>query len=33
MQERNKFVTDEVLSRDIDSLLRAEERYLKTWVF
>ncbi len=33
MQERNKLVGDEVLSRDIDSLLRAEEKYRKTWVF
>lgn len=33
MQERNKLVVDEALSRDIDSLLSAEEEYLKTWVF
>ena len=33
MQERNKFVVDEALSRDIDCLLRAEEKYRKTWVF
>ena len=33
MQERNKLVIDEALSRDIDSLLRAEEIYRKTWVF
>ncbi len=32
-QERNKLVVDEGLSRDIDSLLGAEEEYLKTWVF
>ena len=33
MQERNKLVVDEALSRDIDSLLGAEEEYRKTWVF
>jgi len=33
MQERNTPVVDEVLSRDIDSLLDAEEEYRKTWVF
>lgn len=32
MQERNKLVVDEALSRDIDSLLGAEEEYRKTWV-
>ncbi|KAF6225881.1 hypothetical protein HO133_009883 [Letharia lupina] len=31
--ERNKLVVDEALSRDIDSLLSAEEEYRKTWVF
>ena len=33
IQERNKLVVDEALSRDIDSLLGAEEEYRKTWVF
>lgn len=33
MQERNRFVIDESLSRDIDSLLRAEENYRKAWIF
>jgi len=33
MQERNKLIIDEALSRDIDSLLRAEEKYRKAWVF
>lgn len=33
MQERNKPVVDEALSRGIDSLLGAEEEYRKTWVF
>lgn len=33
MQERNKIVIDKARSRDIDSLLRAEEKYCKTWVF
>ena len=33
MQERTKLVVDEALSRDIDSLLRAEEKYRKAWVF
>lgn len=33
MQERNKLVEDEALSHDIDSLLRAEEKYRKAWVF
>lgn len=33
MQERNKLVVDEALSRDINSLLGAEEEYRKTWVF
>lgn len=32
MQERYKLVIDEALSRDIDSLMGAEERYCKTWV-
>lgn len=33
MQERNKLAVDEALSRDINSLLGAEEEYRKTWVF
>ena len=33
MQERNKTAVDEALSRDIDTILRAEEKYSKTWVF
>ena len=33
MQERTKTAVDEALSRDIDTLLRAEENYSKTWVF
>ena len=33
IQERNKLVMDEALSRDIGSLLGAEEKYRKTWVF
>jgi hypothetical protein len=33
LQERNKLVIDQVLSSDIDSLLRAEEKYYRTWVF
>jgi hypothetical protein len=33
MQERKNLVVDEALSRDIDSLLGAEEEYRKTWVF
>ncbi|OCK73859.1 hypothetical protein K432DRAFT_430353 [Lepidopterella palustris CBS 459.81] len=33
MQERNKLIMDEALSRDINSLLGAEEKYRKTWVF
>ncbi|MCJ1389927.1 hypothetical protein MMC18_002784 [Xylographa bjoerkii] len=33
MQERNKLVIDEALSRDVDNLLHAEETYCKTWVF
>lgn len=33
MQERNNLVTGEAISRDIDSLLGAEEKYRKTWVF
>ena len=33
MQERNELVIDEALSREIDNLLRAEEKYRKTWVF
>jgi hypothetical protein len=33
MQERKKLVVDEALSRDIDSLLGAEEEYRQTWVF
>lgn len=33
LQERNKLVVDEALSRDVDSLLGAEEKYRKTWVF
>ena len=32
LEERNKLVADEILSRDIDSLLKAEEEYRKTWV-
>lgn len=33
IQQRNKLVGDDALSRDIDSLLGAEEEYRKTWVF
>lgn len=33
MQERNRLPVDEALSRDIGSLLDAEEEYRKTWVF
>ena len=32
-QEQNKLVVNEALSVDIDRLLRAEEKYCKTWVF
>lgn len=30
--ERNQLVVDDALSRNIDSLLSAEEKYRKTWV-
>ena len=33
MQERNRLDSDEAMSRDIDVLLRAEERYRETWTF
>jgi hypothetical protein len=33
LQERNKAVGDEALSRDIDSLLRTEDKYRRTWEF
>lgn len=33
MQERNRVVVDEGLSRDIDRLMRAEEQYRAAWVF
>jgi len=32
MQERDRLVVDEALSRDLDSLLRAEDEYRKMWV-
>lgn len=33
LQERNDLIVDEVRSRDIDRLLRAEEIYCKVWMF
>jgi hypothetical protein len=33
MQEKSKLVVDEVLSRDIDRLLRAENKYRDIWAF
>ena len=33
LQEGNEAVGDEALSRDIDSLLRTEDNYRRTWAF